>query len=49
MQEIHSSKLTTPVRRISPPLWACHGTSAPRSGVFGVMGIADYPAQWGAT
>jgi len=48
MQAIHSFQMITPVRRI-PPLWACHGTNAPRIGVFGVMGIADYPAQWGAT
>jgi hypothetical protein len=46
MQDIYSSKLTTPVRRILPPSWACHGTFAPSSGVIGVMDTADYPA-WG--
>ena len=42
MQQFFSHKLITPVRRISPPSWACHGTSAPFSGVTGVMDIADY-------
>ena len=49
MQEIYSFELITPVRRIAPPLWACHGTSASKKDVSGVMGTADYPAQWGAT
>ena len=48
MRQIYSFKPITPVRRI-PPLWACHGTSASRKDVNGVMGTADYPAQWGAT
>ena len=49
MQAIHSFQMITPVRRIAPPLWACHGTSASKKDVNGVMGTADYPAQRGAT
>jgi hypothetical protein len=49
MQQFFTHKLTTPVRRISPPSWACHGTNAPASGVSGVMGIADYTARRRAT
>lgn len=48
MQAIHSFQMITPVRRI-PPLWACHGTSASRKDVNGVMGTADYPARGRAT
>ncbi len=48
MQDIISTRLITPVRRI-PPSWACHGTSAPINGVFGVMGTADYAALRRAT
>ena len=49
MRQYYSSKLITPVRRISPPSWAFHGTSAPWSGVIGVMGTADFPAWERAT
>jgi hypothetical protein len=49
MRQFCTAKLTTPVRRIAPPLWAFHGTSAPASGVIGVMDIADYSARERAT
>jgi hypothetical protein len=49
MGQYCTTKLMTPVRRITPPLLAFHGTSAPVSGVIGVMDIAGDPAWERAT